>query len=168
MREISRQTDPQVIAHIYGQRMRQLMPMDRFVSLSRRELDRPQFRITRSSLWKEEVNPWKERDRLPLLSGGLFADLIWGDEPRIISDLPAVLTRDDPAHDYIAGMGSLVAVPHYDEGVALNMVVLMREAAGRLRPRRAARAGVGKQSLRPSDAQPGHGGAGQGGVRGCG
>src|SRR5436305_346278 len=126
MREISRQTDPQVIAKIYGQRMRQLMPFDRFIALSRRDLDRPRFRITRSSLWKDEVNPWKERDRLPLLSGGLFADLIWGDEPRIIDDLAAAVTLQDPAADYLAGMGSLVAIPHYDRREALDMVVVMR------------------------------------------
>jgi sigma-B regulation protein RsbU (phosphoserine phosphatase) len=126
MREISGQTDPQVISKIYAARMRQLMPTDRFISLSRRDLDRPRYRITRSSLWKEEVNPWKERDRLPLLTGGLFADLIWGDEPRIIDDLPAAVAADDPARDYFADMGSLVAIPHFDQGVALNMVVLMR------------------------------------------
>jgi phosphoserine phosphatase RsbU/P len=127
MREISRQTDPQVISKIYGQRMRQLIQFARHVSLSRRGLSAPQYRITRSSLWKEEVNPWKERDRLPLLSGGLFAELIWGDEPRIIDDLATVLGPDDAAAEYFAGMGSLVAIPHYDGGEGLNMVVTMRE-----------------------------------------
>src|SRR5947209_14414003 len=91
MRQISKETDPQVIARIYGSRIRELTPTDRFVSLSRRELDAPYFRITRSSTWSEEINPWKERDRLPLLKGGLFAELIWGDEPRIIADLAAAV-----------------------------------------------------------------------------
>jgi phosphoserine phosphatase RsbU/P len=127
MREISRQTDPQIISRIYGQRMRELTPFARFAALSRRDLSAPRFRITRSSLWKDEVNPWKERDRLPLLSGGLFADLIWGDEPRIIDDLAALVAPDDPAAEYFAGMGSLVAIPHYDGGQGLNMVVTMRE-----------------------------------------
>jgi sigma-B regulation protein RsbU (phosphoserine phosphatase) len=130
MREISRQTDPQVIAKIYGQRMRQLMPIGAYVSLSRRDLTAPRFRITRSSLWKQEVNPWKEKDRLPLFSGGLLADLIWGDEPRIINDLAAAVVPDDPAGEYLAGMGSLAAIPHYDHGEGLNMVVIMREEPG--------------------------------------
>jgi sigma-B regulation protein RsbU (phosphoserine phosphatase) len=128
MREMSRQTDPQVINKIYAQRMRQLLPMDRFVSLSRRELDRPSYRITRSSEWKEEVNPWKERERLPLLSGGLLGEMIWSDEPRLIADLSSVIEADDPAREYFAGMGSLVAIPNYDQGVALNMVVFMRKS----------------------------------------
>ena len=167
MREMSRQTDPQVIAKIYGQRMRQLMPMDRFVSLSRRELDRPRYRITRSSLWKEEVNPWKERERLPLLSGGLLAELIWGDEPRIIDDLSAVFAADDPAHDYLAGMGSLVGHPALRPGRGPEHG---RRSCGSepdgVRLRRTAGDGVDEQPLRPGDAQPGAGRAGQGGVRG--
>src|SRR5580693_6214360 len=77
MREMSRQTDPQVINRIYAQRMRQILPTARYASLSRRDLDQPRFRITRSSMWTEEVNPWKEQERLPLMSGGLFADLLW-------------------------------------------------------------------------------------------
>lgn len=129
MREISRQTDPQVIARVYAQRMRALTPTDRFVALSRRELPSPQFRVTRSSQWAEEVNPWKERDRLPLLSGGMLGELIWGDEPRVIHNLQDKLDANDPGYGFFEGMNSLVAIPHYDQGVALNMVVLMREQA---------------------------------------
>lgn len=129
MREISRQTDPQVIARVYAQRMRALTPTDRFVALSRRELPSPQFRVTRSSQWAEEVNPWKERDRLPLLSGGMLGELIWGDEPRVIHNLQDKLDVNDPGYGFFEGMNSLVAIPHYDQGVALNMVVLMREQA---------------------------------------
>jgi sigma-B regulation protein RsbU (phosphoserine phosphatase) len=127
MRDISRQTDPQVISRIYGQRMRHLLPIDRFLSLSRRDLQAPHFRITRATLWKEEINPWKERDRLPLLQGGLLAELIYGDEPRIVDDLAAAVADNDPAREYFDGMGSLVAIPHYDQGAALNMVVQMRK-----------------------------------------
>ena len=68
MREMSRQTDPQVIGKTYSARMRELLPIDRFVALSRRDLDPPAYRITRSSRWKEEINPWKESDRLPLFA----------------------------------------------------------------------------------------------------
>ena len=166
MREISGRPTRRSSPASTPQRMRQLMPTDRFISLSRRDLDRPRYRITRSSLWTEEVNPWKERDRLPLLTGGLFADLIWGDEPRIIDDLPAAVAADDPARDYFAGMGSLVAIPHYDQGVALNMVVLMRKEPAAFDPDELPEHGVGQQPLWPGDAQPGSGRAGQGGVRG--
>jgi sigma-B regulation protein RsbU (phosphoserine phosphatase) len=125
MRDMSRQTDPQAMVRAYGTRMRQLMQTDRTVSLSRRDLPRPKYRITRSSLWKEEVNPWQNKDRLPVLEGGLLGELIYGDEPRVIDEIQ--VARDDPAAEYFAGMRSLIAVPNYDQGVALNMVVLMRK-----------------------------------------
>ena len=125
MRDMSRQTDPQAMVRAYGTRMRQLMQTDRTVSLSRRDLPPRQYRITRSSLWKEEVNPWKNKELLPVLEGGLLGELIYGDEPRVIDEIQ--IAPDDPAAEYFAGMRSLIAVPNYDQGVALNMVVLMRK-----------------------------------------
>jgi len=125
MRDMSRQTDPQAMVRAYGTRMRQLMQTDRTVSLSRRDLPWPKYRITRSSLWKEDINPWQNKDRLPVLEGGLLGELIYGDEPRVIDEIQ--IARDDAAAEYFAGMRSLIAVPNYDQGVALNMVVLMRK-----------------------------------------
>jgi sigma-B regulation protein RsbU (phosphoserine phosphatase) len=128
MRDMSRQTDPQAMVRDYGSRMRQLMPVDRTVALSRRDLEPPRYRITRSSLWKDEINPWKEKDRLPLFDRGLLGELIYGDEPRIIDDL--VVDPRDPAAEYLAGQRSLLAIPNYDRGAALNMTVLMRSEPG--------------------------------------
>jgi sigma-B regulation protein RsbU (phosphoserine phosphatase) len=124
MKEMSQQTDPQEMSRAYGKRMQMLRPVDRRVSLSRRGLKYPWYRVTRCSLWKEEINPWKERDRLPLLKGGLFAELLYGDEPRIFDEIQ--VDDDDPAAEYVAGMGSMLAIPMYDEGVALNMILAMR------------------------------------------
>jgi sigma-B regulation protein RsbU (phosphoserine phosphatase) len=125
MRELSRVTDPQEMVRTYGKRLRKFMPTDRFVSLSRRDLAPPFYRITRSSLWDQDVNPWRNPERLPVLQGGLLGELIYGGEPRVIDDL--VVAPDDPAAEYFAGQRSLLAVPHYDQGEAINMVVLMRE-----------------------------------------
>ncbi|HEY7156731.1 MAG TPA: PP2C family protein-serine/threonine phosphatase [Gemmataceae bacterium] len=127
MKEMSQQTDPQEMSRAYGKRMRSLRPTDRFVSLSRRDLQYPWFRVTRCSLWKEEINPWKQKDRLPLLQGGLFADLIYSDEPRLFEDVQ--VPDDDPAAEYVAGMRSMLAIPMYDQGVALNMILSMRQEA---------------------------------------
>ena len=124
MREMSRHTDPQEMVRAYGERIQQLLPIDRRVSLSRRGLSPPHYRITRSTTWAEEVNPWQDRDRLPLLQGGLLAELLYGGEPRVIDDLE--VGPDDPAAEYLAGCRSLLAIPMYDQGEALNMVLLMR------------------------------------------
>jgi sigma-B regulation protein RsbU (phosphoserine phosphatase) len=125
MREISLQTDPQAMVRTYGARMRQLLPVDRSLSLSRRGLAFSKYRITRSSTWQESIDPWKEKERLPVLEGGLLSRLIYGDEPQIIDDL--VVEADDPAAEYLTGHRSLQAIPLFDQGVALNMVVLLRK-----------------------------------------
>jgi sigma-B regulation protein RsbU (phosphoserine phosphatase) len=101
------------------------LPLDRSISLSRRGLTPPKYCITRSTTWKEEINPWKEKDRLPVLAGGLLGELIYGDEPRILDHLE--VAADDPGFEYLAGQRSLMAIPMYDHGVAVNMVVLMRQ-----------------------------------------
>src|SRR5207248_3070444 len=111
----------------YGEKIGQLFSIDRRLSLSRRGLVWPQYRITRSTTWQEDINPWKEKDRLPLLSGGRLAELIYGDEPVVIDDLE--LAADEPAAEYLAGHRSLFAIPMYDQGEALNMVVVLRKEA---------------------------------------
>jgi phosphoserine phosphatase RsbU/P len=136
MREMSLQSDPLQMVTAYGARVRAWMPADRWLSLSRRGHDSPYFRITRSSCWSETIDPWREKERLPLLSGGFLADLIYGDEPRFIEDISELVRADDPAWGYLDGMRSLIAVPHYDQGEAINMVVLMRKEAASFDPER--------------------------------
>ncbi|MEX0704769.1 MAG: PP2C family protein-serine/threonine phosphatase [Planctomycetales bacterium] len=125
MREMSLQTDPQAMVRAYGERMKSLIPLDRRISLSRRGLEYPRLRVTRFSEWREEINPWKEPHRLPVIDGGLFAELIYGDEPVVIDDLD--VPEDDPAAPYLAGQRSLLAIPMLDQGVATNMVIGTRE-----------------------------------------
>jgi phosphoserine phosphatase RsbU/P len=127
MRDMSLQSDPQAMVRSYGARIRQLMPADRWIAISRRELEPPRYRITRSSTWTDPINPWKEKERLPLFEAGLLGDLLYGDEPRLIDDIAPLLASDDPAIEYLAGFRSLMAVPTFDRGVALNMVILLRE-----------------------------------------
>src|SRR5580698_5384812 len=132
MREMSSQTDPQQMVQQYGARMRRFRHVDRSISLSRRGLQFPEVRVTRYSGWNSEVNPWKQPDKLPLISGGILSELIYGDEPRVINDFS--VPPDDPAADFLAGHGSLVAIPLLDQGVAMNMVVHLRREAGAFDP----------------------------------
>jgi sigma-B regulation protein RsbU (phosphoserine phosphatase) len=128
MKELSRYSDPQEMYQVFSRRMAQLFPVARQLSLSRRGLQAPNFRVTRFSQWKEAVNPWKDAERLPVHSGGLLADLLYGDQARLIDDLS--VPADDPAAEYLAGQRSLLAIPHFDGGSAPNMVVLTREEPG--------------------------------------
>jgi sigma-B regulation protein RsbU (phosphoserine phosphatase) len=125
MRRMSLQTDPQEMVREYAGRIRLLLPSDRSLSLSRRGLTAPKYRITRSTTWDQSINPWKDKGRLPLFEGGLLAELIYGDEPRVIENLE--VAANDPAAEYLAGHRSLMAIPLFDQGVALNMVVRLRK-----------------------------------------
>lgn len=124
MREMSLQSDPEAMVRSYGQWLGNLLQTDRRLSLSRRGLEFPRFRITRYSGWDDPVNPWTQKDRLPILEGGLLAELIYADEPRIVNDLR--VEPDDPAFPYLDGMRSLMALPNYDLGLALNLVIALR------------------------------------------
>jgi sigma-B regulation protein RsbU (phosphoserine phosphatase) len=128
MREMSLQTDPQQMVRAYGQKVRRMWPRDRNLSLSRRGLQAPHYMITRSSTWQEAINPWKEPERLPHFEGGLLAEFIYGNRPAIISDLS--VSPNEPAFEYLGGMRSLVAIPMFDQGESLNMVISLSRQPG--------------------------------------
>ena len=132
MREISRETDAQSMVARYGSGMQKLSRRDRLVALSRRGLAAPRYRITRSDLWAEAVDPWKDPERLPVFDRGLLGELLHAGEARVIDHL--AVPEDDPAAEYFRGMGSAITVPTWDDGEVLNMVVMMRRSPGGYRP----------------------------------
>lgn len=131
-REMSRHADPQAMLLAYRQRMRPMMPFDRTISLSRRGLTPRRYKITRSDLWEDEINPWKEPELIPEYEGGLLGTLLWEGQVVLQNDFTPELS--DPAYDHLAGMRSLVAIPHFDEGEALNMAVHLCRERGAFSP----------------------------------
>jgi sigma-B regulation protein RsbU (phosphoserine phosphatase) len=125
MRDLSRVSDPQEMYDLFIRRMEELFPVTRRLTISRRGLHYPEYRVTRCTLWKEPVDPWKEPHRLPVYSGGLLAELLYSDQPHIIDNLE--LDADDPAGDFLAGQQSLLAIPQFELGAAVNAIVLGRE-----------------------------------------
>ncbi|MBA4186616.1 MAG: stage II sporulation protein E [Planctomycetaceae bacterium] len=127
MRELSRYSDPQEMYAVFARRMSQLFPVSRQLTISRRGLNSPQYRVTRFNLWREQVNPWKDHDRLPIHDGGLLAELVYADQPRVLEDV--AFEPDDPALAYLEGQRSILAIPHFDQGIAQSVVILAREEA---------------------------------------
>ncbi len=123
MREMSRHTDPQQMVNAYRTRVRSLYRTDGTVAVSRRELASPWYRVTRSSRWSSDVNPWRDRDKLPLLDRGILGELLYSEEPRLINDFRPDPT--DPCYEHLEGFRSALAIPNYDQGKALNMTLLM-------------------------------------------
>ena len=56
MREMSKQTDPQLMVQQYAARMKRFRRIDRSISLSRRDLPAPQVRITRSLIHPDDTS----------------------------------------------------------------------------------------------------------------
>src|SRR5881227_2886085 len=111
MKAISGVTDPEELVDVYWENIGELLPIHDYVAVSRRDVGAPFYLVTRSSRFQEHFNPWTQRDRLPRLSGGLLGEIAFANEPVIIDDVPARLKPDDPAHFYLEGFGSLVALP---------------------------------------------------------
>ena len=128
MRELSRSTDPQEMYAVFARRMAQLFPIGRHLTISRRGLRNPEYRVTRFSQWNDPINPWKESHRLPIHHGGLLAELLYADQPRVIDEL--TLDPEDPASEYLAGQRCLVAIPHVESGAAQNVVIVTRADVG--------------------------------------
>ncbi len=127
VREISLQTDPQTMVNFFRKQTPRLFGGDGSLSISRRNLKAPFFRITRSTRWKEDINPWTQPERLPLLHGGLLADLVYADAPQVLTNVAVSAT--DPGHEYLQDARSILCLPLFDGGVSLNMVVRWSSSA---------------------------------------
>ncbi len=121
VRELSAQTDPQQMVKDFGERFRDMFALEGFVAISRRGLDSPHYRVTRSTRWEKKINPWKQSDLLPRYDRGLLGDLLYGDVPVLCNDFHP--DPDDPAYEHLEGYRSYMAVPHYHEGQGFNMAI---------------------------------------------
>lgn len=126
MREISRYTDPQEMVLAYAKRAQEILPTDRLVAISRRDLESPQYRVTRSTTWGLDLDPWRHAEQLPVFDRGLMGELLYGDKPQILDNL--IVPNDDPAAEFLMDMRSVMAIPVYEHGKALNMVLMMRRS----------------------------------------
>jgi len=128
MREVSRHTDPQSMVEAYGRRMRRALPSERFLSLTRRGAAPPEVIIARDLHGRQTMDHsgdvWGQRNALPRVHGGILSDLVYSNEFHYITDLD--LNPDDPAREYLEGFRSLVAIPVYEDGEAINVIVLLR------------------------------------------
>lgn len=132
MRELSEQTEPQDMVRSYRTRISQMYPVDGFVSISRRDLAEPLYKVTRASVWDAELDPWLNADKLPIHDRGVLRDLLYAGEAMHLEDVR--VDEDDPASVYLRGMRSMVAIPAFDDGIAKNMVIMARAEPGAFDP----------------------------------
>ena len=104
--------------------MADIFPTDRQISITRRGLDRPRLRVARYTEGRDPGGPYTSPPGQPVLAGGDLAELLYAGDARVIDDLSVCPT--DPGAEYLAGQRSVMAVPLYDGGAAVSMVVLTR------------------------------------------
>jgi sigma-B regulation protein RsbU (phosphoserine phosphatase) len=136
MRAISSVTDPEEMVGIYWDAtgIGGLIPVGSYMAVSRRNVEPPDFIVTRSSRFTEDINPFTQRERLPRLRGGLAGEIAYANKPVIIDDLPSRLKPDDPSWFFLQGFQSLVALPQYDGGEGLNVTIMLMEPGQQLEP----------------------------------
>jgi putative nucleotidyltransferase with HDIG domain len=122
--DMSRRDTAEDILNACQARRRQWLPVDGTLTVSRRGLAAPRFRIMRGDPWSELLNPLKALGPEPVFEGGLLGELVHAGQATIIDDL--ALDPHDPAFDHVHGMRSLAAVPHFDDGQSPEMVIYLR------------------------------------------
>ena len=125
MKAISGIVDPEELVTAYWDNIGEIMPVYDYIAVSRRAVTPPNYLITRSTRFTEDINPWTQREKLPLLSGGILGEIAHANKPIMIEDLPAVLTKDDPAYFYLEGFAKLYAIPQYDNGEGINVTGML-------------------------------------------
>ena len=95
VRQLSHEEDPDRIIRVFAGHDRQTLSRDGVVSLSRRGLAPPHYRVTRSNLWKQAVNPGQQPEKLPIFDRGILGELLYAGRPAIVDDLR--IADDDPA-----------------------------------------------------------------------
>jgi len=124
VKELSVQEDPERLIRVFSQHAEHLWRRDGLVTLTRRGVPAPWYRITRSWRWPRENHFLNGLDHLPAYEHGILGELLYAGKPCIINHLE--VSPNDPAAEHLEGMRSLACAPGYDHGKPLNLVVTLR------------------------------------------
>ncbi|MEL6741537.1 MAG: hypothetical protein AAFP26_12850, partial [Planctomycetota bacterium] len=134
LRDASGKTEPADMLATLGPWFRRMNRSDFFISVSKRNLPEGQYKITRviradddpNFSQSSRINPWRDWTKIPAQAGGLIGEILESDEPQVLLDLAI---HDDPVLQVtIRDMRSLLAVPSYDNGRALNWALFFRRS----------------------------------------
>lgn len=123
LRFMSTASDPHDFVVTFRSKAQFVSPFDHSITLSRRDLPQGQVRITRSTRWQEDLNPWKNQHRLPIVDRGILPRLIEAATPAKFDHL--AIDPNDPFAPHAEGMRSLMAAPNYVNGNPLYMTIVM-------------------------------------------
>src|SRR5258708_37719490 len=94
VKELSFQDDPDRLVRVFNRRHDLLLRYDGLVTVGRRDLEAPFYRIMRSWRWHDHINPWADPGQLPVFDRGLLGQLLYTGKP-VVRDV-LVVNEDDP------------------------------------------------------------------------
>ncbi len=126
---LSRAQDPNHVLQEFARGMSRMFGPQGYVSLSTRGLGPGEYKITRMVLDNlpqniASVDPWRDWEQLPVRRGGFFGRIVRGAQPMVLHDLQ--LRGDPVVGDALAGYRSMMAIPLFDDGQALNWATTWR------------------------------------------
>lgn len=129
LHRVSGLTDPQEVQVEFGRRMSEITRVDGYISVSVRGLPDGQYKVTRKMMGEAQIstnpiNPWHSWDAIPAHTGGFFGEVIREPVTRVFTDFH--LKNDPVFGDELAGFGSAMVTPLFDQGKALNWSFMVR------------------------------------------
>ncbi|MCG6155211.1 PP2C family protein-serine/threonine phosphatase [Rubinisphaera margarita] len=121
MRAISVHDDPDDVFREYATRIRQIYPVDKAVMLTLTDEDAGDVKAAMMDDWENPIHPWGNTHRFHPLTSGILKRLCLDGQPAIINDLDPVVDEGDLP--YLHEIGSLRAIPLFENGVARHMIV---------------------------------------------
>ncbi len=121
LRKLSIADTPSAVLRAFALGYWALRPIQRMVSLSTRDLPPGAYRVTRNidveAVLEGRFTPddsIPQRERIPVQTGGFLGEMIADGQPKFIPNLDI---PDDPVlGDCLAGLGSALVLPLFDEG----------------------------------------------------
>ena len=86
VRGLSMTSDARELSDVFTGQVAELFEDIHTMAMSRRDVEAPNFVVTRHSRWEDPADPWTQKDQLPVLQGGLVGSMIFSDEPHFIQD----------------------------------------------------------------------------------
>lgn len=128
LRRISAMHDASEVQREFSNTMGAFSPWEGYISLSRRGLQRGEYKITGQILSEHDrakgrLDPWKHWDHIPTYREGWLAQQIEQEVPKLIGDLRL---EDDPVlGDALRHYRSAMVIPLFDSGEALNWSIAL-------------------------------------------
>jgi len=133
LRSVSLARSPVDVLRAFAAKYWPLRPVEFVLSLSTRDLEPPRYRITRQvhvglvlrgQAVYNPTEPYRNRDAIPVHSGGFLWSLIADGKPKLIRDM---VVEDDPiASELLEGLRSAMVIPLFHDGQPLYWTIQLR------------------------------------------